>query len=86
MTKKITYSARPHQNYIFGTQAAGWIPGKDAPVQSLAVWIKELNGWAAGEVVAFKKDPCSGLNGKDRAGHGLMDYGVPRGVFVRHGQ
>jgi len=57
----------------------GTVPGKREPVQQVHDWVRELNSWAAQELVNFAADPYSGNNRRDRKGGGLMDYGVPGG-------
>jgi hypothetical protein len=57
----------------------GTIPGEAAPVANLLEWVSRLNSWARDEVRAFAEDPYTGGNSMARAGHALMDYGVPGG-------
>ena len=68
----------------------GMVPGQEAQQQDVRAWVEALNAWAQGEVEAFKENPQKGKNSKERAGHGLMDYGVPKGnddrsvIFTKH--
>jgi len=85
----LTYLRLAQLAYIFGTTLfvhgavtqhnMGSVPGRAGTIDNVQDWVQELNRWARQEVSAFMLDPYNGGNSKARAGHGLMDYGVPGG-------
>ena len=89
----LAYLERACIAHIFGSvifvhggvshDAAGWVPGDDAKVEDPGEWVRRLNAWAASQLAEFKLDPFTGGNSKKRAGHALMDYGVPGGAGGR---
>jgi hypothetical protein len=78
---KLAYAFGPSL-FVHGTVSAdiaGRVPGRKSTVNTVAKWVKLLNAWKAQQLDDFVKDPYSGKNARDRAGGGLMDYGVPGG-------
>eukprot|EP00911_Craspedida_sp_UC1_P000694 UC1_evm1s530 len=57
----------------------GTVPGVDELAPTVDDWVLRLNAWKDAQVAAFEADPYTGTNNQTRAGHGLMDYGVPNG-------
>jgi hypothetical protein len=60
--------------------AIGRVPGSKDVLESPREWVASLNEWAARQVAEYEANPWDGGNSRARAGHGLMDYGVPGGA------